>query len=159
MPRRRPRTLRIEQWKPPHGLYRQIPWPTRVDRLFPRTVSAVHRAETLRWGDESGIWPGATAAALWSYRRFLGRRGRHLYVLRSRCGCFGCELEVNVTVARDVLELVVPTLPRRARAELEELLADLDERLWRRTLPDPTATRNPGRAWWHTRIVDETSHL
>jgi hypothetical protein len=158
MPRRRPNALRNEQWKPPYHLYRPSPWPTRIDGLSRRTVSAIHRAETRRWGVESGIWPDATAAAVLSYRRFLARPGRHLHLRRSHCGCYGCELGENVATARDLLDLVLPTLPRWSRRELTLLLLRMDDELWHRTLPDPTASSNPGRAWWHSRLYDETSH-
>ncbi|MCX5387369.1 hypothetical protein [Streptomyces sp. NBC_00083] len=65
-----------------------------------------------------------------------------------------------MTRARDLLELLLPTLPFKARRELEALLATLDAELWRRTLPDPHAGRRPWRGdqWWHCRLYDETSH-
>ncbi|MFI6476036.1 hypothetical protein ACIBL5_38105 [Streptomyces sp. NPDC050516] len=62
--------------------------------------------------------------------------------------------------ARDAFELILPALPPVARRELAALLAGLDAELWRRTLPDPYAFRQPWRRgqWWHFRLYDETSH-
>ncbi|GGY20490.1 hypothetical protein GCM10010358_83410 [Streptomyces minutiscleroticus] len=136
-----------------------LPWPTRIDRLTGRTVSAIHREESRRHGE--GLWPGATQTALRHYRAFLARPGRYLYLRRSRCPCEGCELQENVALVRDLLELVLSRLPPRARRDLAALVAELDEELWRRTLPDPFAYRQPWRTggWWHWRIYDETSHL
>lgn len=137
-----------------------VPWPTRLDRLSARTVSAVHRAECGRHGDD-GLWPGVTAMALRSYRSFLARPGRWLYPAFSVCGCRTCAVPDDVAVARDVLELVLLRLPSRARRELAALLEPLDEELERRTLPDPFAHRRPwrGDAWWHRRIYHESAHL
>ncbi|TXS52321.1 hypothetical protein [Streptomyces sp. t39] len=169
MPRKRPGALRALQKEPPvfHRGARPwwnesfpVPWPTRLDRLSGRSVSAVHRTECRRPYDE-GLWPGATATALESYRRFLALPGRPLYLRLSICGCTGCDLQDDVAAARDVLELVLRRLPPRARKELAALLAPLDEELSRRTLPDPFAHRRPwrGDGWWHRRIYHESRHL
>lgn len=169
MPRKRPSVLRAQK-SVPRQLYRgagpwwdeslPVPWPSRIDRLSGRTVSAIHRAESC-CPDDQGLWPGATRAALRYYRTFLARPGRYLYLRRSRCPCDGCELQEDVALARDLLELVLARLPRRARDELAVLVAELDGEFWRRTLPDPFAYRQPRRrgGWWHWRIYDETSHL
>ncbi|MFF7776214.1 hypothetical protein ACFZCG_17510 [Streptomyces tanashiensis] len=138
-----------------------MPWPTRIDELSGRTVSAIHREEFRRPPDE-GLGPGDTRTALRSYRTFLARPGRYLYLLRTTCGCDDCELGENVAVARDLLDLVLSRLPARARGELAALVGELDEELRRRTLPDPFAYRQPwhqGGGWWHGRIFDETHHL
>ncbi len=131
------------------------PWPIRIDRLSSRTVAAVHREECRRPYDE-GLWPGATRTALETCRHFLTLPGRWLYLRRDYCGCEQCDLRHDIAVARDLLELVVSRLPPRPRRELEALLADLDEELWRRTVPDPFAHRQPHRrgAWWHQRLYD-----
>jgi hypothetical protein len=169
MPRRRPSVLRARNAIPRQKYrgagpwwdeYLPVPWPTRIDRLSGRTVSAIHREESRRPYDE-GLWPGATEAALRYYRAFLGRPGRYLYLRRSRCPCDECELQEDVALARDLIELVLSRLPPRARGELAALVAELDQELRRRTLPDPFAHRQPWRrgGWWHWRIYDETSHL
>ncbi|MGW3402377.1 hypothetical protein [Streptomyces zhihengii] len=169
MPRRRPGALRARQKKTP-VLFRStvtwgtevfpVPWPTRLDRLSRRTVSAVHRAECGR-PDGGGLWPGATDAALRSYRHFLALPGRWLYPRHSVCGCPTCDVPDDVAVARDVLELVRLRLPPGARRELTALLAPLDEELERRTVPDPFAHRRPwrGDGWWHRRMYHESAHL
>jgi hypothetical protein len=75
--------------------------------------------------DTEDVWPGATETALYWCRRFLARPGRYL--------------EISYA----------------ARRELEALLAVLDAELWRRTLPDPFAFRDPwrrGGGWWHHRL-------
>ncbi|MER6672895.1 hypothetical protein [Streptomyces sp. NPDC000983] len=173
MPRRRPGALRAQRFKPPAGHH----WPTRIDRLHPRTVSAVHRAEFLHrdlpdltdptTGHRDGtpytdrlVSPGTTAAALQSLRRFLAGPGRYLYLRRDYCVCTRCELTVNAAVARDVLDGMLPLLPPYARRDLAALLAEIDRELLHRTLPDVFAHREPWRrgAWWHARLYD-TSDL
>ncbi|GGY16759.1 hypothetical protein GCM10010299_22170 [Streptomyces tanashiensis] len=138
-----------------------LPWPTRIDKLSGRTVSAIHREECRRPPDE-GLGPGDTRTALCAYRTFLARPGRYLYLLKTTCGCDDCELGENVAVARDLLDLVLSRLPARARGELAAVVSELDEELRRRTLADPFAYRQPwhrGGGWWHGRIYDEASHL
>ncbi|MFD7713803.1 hypothetical protein ACFV6E_03965 [Streptomyces sp. NPDC059785] len=170
MPRSRPGVLRTRRAKPRRS-YRGAapwwgeplpkPWPTSIERLSSRTVSAIHREECRHRPGGGDLWPGATESALRAYRAFLARPGRHLYLRRSRCPCDGCERQENVASTRDVLEVVLRRLPPCARRDLAALVAKLDEELLRRTLPDPFAHRQPwrGDAWWHRRIYDETSHL
>ncbi|MFJ6780773.1 hypothetical protein [Streptomyces yangpuensis] len=164
MPRRRPGALRAQQALPQpmyagfeHGRddLPPRPWPTRIDRLSSRTVAAVHREECRRPYDE-GLWPGATRTALQTCRSFLALPGRWLYLRRDYCACESCDLRYDIAVARDLLELVASRLPPWPRRELEALLAGLDEELWRRTVPDPFAHRQPHRrgAWWHQRQYD-----
>ncbi|MFE1287379.1 hypothetical protein [Streptomyces sp. NPDC058751] len=177
MPRRRPGALRARRFRPPPAGV--PPWVDRIDRLSPRTVSAVHRAECLH-AESPGLLdpdlhaghrqqtpytdrlvsPGTTRDALASLRRFLSAPGRYLYMRRNYCSCTRCDLECDPAVARDVLDGILPLLPRYARRDLEHLLAELDRELLRRTLPDVFAHREPWRrgAWWHERLYD-TSDL
>ncbi|MET9570903.1 hypothetical protein ACFYNW_17630 [Streptomyces virginiae] len=164
MPRRRPSALRAQRALPrpvyagaehcrsdrPPG-----PWPARIDRLSSRTTAAIHREECRRPYDE-GLWPGATLTALETCRHFLALPGRWLYLRRDYCACEHCDLRNDIAVARDLLQLVVSRLPPRPRRELEAVLAALDGQLWRRTVPDPFARRQPHRrgAWWHQRLYD-----
>lgn len=177
MPRRRPGALRARRFRPPPvGL---LSWPTRIDRLSPRSASAVHRAECLHT-DSPGpgpalldpdpdaahrrtapytdrlVSPGITGAALASLRRFLDTPGRYLYLRRAYCPCTRCELESNPAVAREVLDGMLPLLPRYARRDLASLLTELDRELLHRTLPDAFAHREPWRRgfWWYTRLYD-----
>jgi hypothetical protein len=71
------------------------------------------------------------------------------------CPCRECSLE-GVLEARDAIELVLQKLPSRARQEVTQLIAGLDEELYRRTLPDPYSCRLPsqGTGWWHFRLHD-----
>ncbi|MFB7864393.1 hypothetical protein [Streptomyces sp. NPDC056069] len=67
-----------------------------------------------------------------------------------------------MAAARDLLALVISRLPPRARHELALLVEGLDEELYRRTLPDPFAPRQPWYQpgeWWHHRLYDESAHL
>lgn len=159
MPRKRPSALRAQNTMS-RRTHRGAGPPTRIDRLSGRTVSAIHAEEARRPRDE-GLAPGDTRIALQCFRTFLARPGRPLYVRRTPCGCDDCELGENVAVARDLLALVLSRLPPRARRELAALVAELDEELRRRTLPDPFAYRQTWRrgGWWHGRIYDESCHL
>ncbi|WP_370416607.1 hypothetical protein [Streptomyces fradiae] len=160
MPRKRPGALRAQN-QMPRRMYGSAGAPPRIDRLSGRTASAIHAEESRRPRDE-GLGPGDTRIALKCFRTFLARPGRPLYVRRTVCGCDDCELGENVAVARDLLALVLSRLPpHRARRELAALVAELDEELRRRTLPDPFAYRQTwrGGGWWHGRIYDETCHL
>ena len=123
----------------------------RIDRLSLRTSSAVQRAE--RYADTEEVWPGGTETALYWYRRFLARPGRYLDVASAVCPCPSDRLE-DVAAARDLLEHLTVLLPEPARQEFEALLTRFDAELWRRTLPDPFAFRDPGRrgGWWHLRL-------
>lgn len=147
MPRRRPGALRA-----PHPKLYALHQPYRIDRLSPRTSATLRRVE--RETDTEDVWPGATETALYWCRRLLARPGRYLEVPYAVCPCPSDSLE-DVTEARDVLERAVVLLPVPARRELEALLAVLDADLWRRTLPDPFAFRDPRRragGWWHHRL-------
>ncbi|MER7733412.1 hypothetical protein ABTX80_21225 [Streptomyces erythrochromogenes] len=164
MPRKRPsavraqRALPLQRYTGAGGCWYAEPprpWPTRIDRLSPRTVAAIHREECRRPYDE-GLWPGATRTALDTCRYFLALPGRRLYLRRDYCACESCDLRNDIAVARDLLDLVASRLPPWPRRELAARLAALDEELWRRTLPDPFAHRQPHRrgAWWHQRLYD-----
>ncbi|MFZ3467741.1 hypothetical protein ACODT3_38685 [Streptomyces sp. 4.24] len=125
--------------------------PYRIDRLSPRASASVYRAE--RYADAEGVWPGATETALFWYRQFLAGPGRYLEIGHAVCPCPSDSLE-DVAEARDVLEHVALLLPVPARREFRAFLSRLDAELWRRTLPDPFAFRDPRRrgGWWHQRL-------
>ncbi|THA47821.1 hypothetical protein E6R62_30170 [Streptomyces sp. A1136] len=146
MPRRRPGALRA-----PHVRLSGWGRPCRIDRLSRRTSAAVHRLE--RRADIDDVWPGCVEVALHWYRQFLAQPGRYLEIPYAVCPCPSDSLE-DVAEARDMLERVLPLLPAPARQELEDTVVRLDEELWRRTLPDPFAGRDPWRrgAWWHYRL-------
>ncbi|MBO7936108.1 hypothetical protein JTP77_009095 [Streptomyces sp. S9] len=116
--------------------------------------SARHRRQTLY--TDRLVTPGITRAAVAALRRFLATPGRYLYMRRDYCTCARCDLEHNPAAARDVLEGMLPLLPRYARRDLESLLTELDGELLHRTLPDVFAHREPWRrgAWWHERLYD-----
>ncbi len=162
MPRRRPRVLRAQ--RVPRQVYADTgSWGVGLPKRWRpsrRIVSAIRREE-YRSSFGEGWWPGAALEAIDAYRAFLARPGKYLYLLLSISGSQDQELRENVAVARDLLEVVVHRLPTRARRDLEALLAEMDDELRRRTLPDPLAYRQPYRrgGWWHWRIYDETHHL
>ncbi len=136
------------------------PRPARIGGLSSRTASAIRREEFRRL--DKGLLPGDTQVALQCYRSFLARPGRYLYLTATVCGCHECGLKEDVAMARDLLELVLANIPPRARRELAALVGQLDDKLYRRTLPDPLALRRsrcPGEGWWHWRLYDESSHL
>ncbi|MFE9459531.1 hypothetical protein [Streptomyces californicus] len=137
-----------------------VPVPARIGGLSSRTVAAIHCVEFRNLG--KGLLPGDTRTALRCYRWFLSRPGRYLYLTATVCGCYECGLKEDVAIARDLIELVLARLSRRARRELASLVAVLDGELERRTLPDPHAHRRPwvpGERWWHHRLYDESHHL
>lgn len=117
MPRRRPKGLRAERWRPRRG----VP----VRRI--RGISAATRV-AIRKLEEDRLWPGAVAAALAECRWYLGQPGRVLPDLVIGCDC------CDPLVARDRLEDVLLWLPRGARADLGRLVARLDAEFDRRAV-------------------------
>jgi hypothetical protein len=117
MPRRRPRGLRAERWRP----RREIP----VRRI--RGVSAATRV-AIRKLEEERLWPGAVAAALAECRWYLRQPGRVLPDPAVGCDC------CDPLVARDRLEDVLLWLPRGARTDLGRLVARLDTEFDRRAV-------------------------
>jgi len=95
------------------------------------------------------LWTNAVADALVTYRRFLSRPGRYLYLACADCPC------CDPCTARDTLAEAIRRLPDHARVALTRVVARLDAEFERRTLPDPFASLiGPwyAAAWWRRRI-------
>lgn len=141
MPRRRPKGLRAERWRPRRG----VP----VRRI--RGVSAATRL-AIRKLEEDRLWPGAVAAALAECRSYLGQPGRVLPDPVIGCDC------CDPLVARDRLEDVLLWLPRGARADLGRLLAGLDAEFDRRAVSLSShlmlATPFSACGYWRRRFME-----
>jgi hypothetical protein len=133
MPRRRPKIVRDECWRPSrHVRVRRIP------AVSSRTRAAVRRVE-----DEHG-YPNMVANALVRCELAFRQPGRYLN------GPKGWDPGIEIEDARDDLEAVMRCLPSGARADLGRLVQRIDEEFERRTLPDPgpASGRTAGRWWW-----------
>ncbi|REH25966.1 hypothetical protein BCF44_1355 [Kutzneria buriramensis] len=126
-----------------------------IDRLSPHTSAAIRLAEHSHQGHH--IRPDGTAEFLRRYRNFVHRPERNLRLVASEMPCCpGCQYD-DIAVVRDALQEVMRVLPRQARIELRQLLANLDAEFRRRTLPDPdpehwTDWSGTPDAWWHRRL-------
>jgi hypothetical protein len=146
MPRKRPSALRVTDAVLPAdrlvgpGRTRDF---SRIKGLSARTSEAVQRLEAERF------WPGYVLYSLTAYSRFLRQPGRFLSLgPREVCSC------CDPVWARDELQEALDALPPGAR-DLRRIVARLDRRFERRTLPDPRPPRDgESTAWWHYRIYD-----
>lgn len=138
MPRKRPKQVRAEHWRPRRG----VPV-VRIRGVTAATRVAIHRLEDER------LWAGAVVAALRECRRHLEQPGRVLPDPVMGCAC------CDPLVARDLLEDVLRWLPRGARTDLGRLVARMDAEFARRsaplgahlTLPPPFGACGPWRQW------------
>jgi hypothetical protein len=133
MPRRRPKVVRAEQWRPP----KHVPV-RRVRGVSSRTRAAIRRVEDER------LWPNAVADALSRFEWAFKQPGRYLNA--SQAYSPGIEVEDG----RDDLDAALRHLPRGARADLSRLVARIDAEFERRTLPNPgwVSEWTAGRWWW-----------
>lgn len=133
MPRRRPKDLRAEQWRP----HRYVP-ASRIPQVSALTRAAIRRVE------EQRLRPDLVATALTQFEWAFRQPGRYLNA--SQVWEPGLEIED----ARDDLEEVMRYLPRGARADLGRLITRIDDEFERRTLPDPGQMHEwtAGRWWW-----------
>ena len=132
MPRRRPKALRADRWKPS----RHVPV-RRIRGVSARTRAAVRRVEDdLQWG--SDLVFKALAGFEWEFRQ----PGRYL-----DASVFWTP---GLADARDDLEEVLRRLPPGARRDLGRLVERIDVEFERRTLPDPGSAGDwaAGRWWW-----------
>ncbi|MFF2078713.1 hypothetical protein ACFVXG_28675 [Kitasatospora sp. NPDC058162] len=138
MPRRRPKGLRAERWRP-----RQTVPVRRIRGVSGLTRAAIRRVEDERLGPNAVFW------ALAECRRYLAQPGRVLP--EPEVGCDEC----NPVLARDELEAVLRWLPRGARVDLGRLVARLDAEFDRRSAL-MSGPRIPGpplgvEGWWRRR--------
>jgi hypothetical protein len=134
MPRRRPKALRDERWKP----RKHVPV-RRIHGVSAQTRAAVRRVEDdLRWGPDLVF--GALARFEWTFRQ----PGRYLNLSAT------VDPGLEVEDARDDLEEVLRRLPAGARKDLGRLVRRIDAEFERRTLPDPGPVSDwaAGRRWW-----------
>lgn len=133
MPRRRPKAVRVERWRPVQGVPVQ-----RVRKVSARTRAAIRRVEAER------LWPGAVADALSRFEWAFRQPGRYLNASEVY------EPGLEVEDARDVLDEAMRWLPPGARADLGRLVERIDREFERRTLPDPGPFSDwaAGRWWW-----------
>ncbi|GGR77465.1 hypothetical protein GCM10010269_15900 [Streptomyces humidus] len=132
MPRRRPKAVRAERWRPPkHVLVRQIPG------VSARTRAAVRRVEA------EYLWPDAVAYALSRFEWAFRQPGRYLTGPYESPG-------IEIEDGRDDLEVALQRLPGGARADLGRLVEQIDIEFERRTLPNPgwVSEWTAGRWWW-----------
>ncbi|GGM63745.1 hypothetical protein GCM10011608_56330 [Micromonospora sonchi] len=134
MPRRKPKFLRQERWKPARGYpVRRVRGVSALTRVAVRRVEAAH------------YWPNAIADALERYRSLLRQPGR--YLDGQSASSPGLEPED----ARDLLEDVLRQLSRGARKDLERVIFPLDDDFKRRTLPALWWTDWAAGRWWYQR--------
>ncbi|MFJ7126129.1 hypothetical protein [Streptomyces sp. NPDC098101] len=135
MPRRRPKAVRAERWRPRgHVVVR------RIHGVSARTRAAVRRVE------EERVRPGAVADALARFAWTFRQPGRYLNASEVR------QPGLEVEDARDDLEEVMLHLPLGARRDLGRLVARIDEEFERRTLPNPRPVRvRASDGWWWAR--------
>ena len=132
MPRRRPKVVRAERWRPrKHVPVRRIPG------VSARTRAAVRRVEA------EYLWPDAVADALSRFEWAFRQPGRHLTGPYESPG-------IEIEDGRDDLEVALQRLPRGARADLGRLVERIDVEYERRTLPNPgwVSEWTAGRWWW-----------
>jgi hypothetical protein len=136
MPRRSPGALRAQK-----QLVRDSRRFSQIPGLGRSAQAAVRRLEADRF------WPGCLRDSLDQFEQFLRRPGRWLYVPLADCPCH------DPLASRDNVEAILGALPLRARRELRQILARLDEEFEQRTLPDPMALVRFGAGWWHRRLT------
>jgi hypothetical protein len=137
MPRRSPGALRAQK-RLSRGGSRQF---SQISGLGRSAQAAVRRLEADRF------YPGYLRDGLDQFEQFLRSPGRLLYVPLADCPCH------DPVYGRDTVEAMLNALPLRARRELREIVALLDDEFERRTLPDPTAPVELGAGWWHRRLT------
>jgi hypothetical protein len=93
--------------------------------------------------DDPRLQPGDVAAAFRVWHRIVSGPAR-----RARDHALHADCEWCNPPSRDVLELALHRLPRRAARELRELVEPLDERFLRLTIPLPSKPPGP---WWALR--------
>jgi hypothetical protein len=136
MPRRRPKAVRAERWRP-HG---DVPV-RRIPGVSARTRAAVRRVEA------EYLRPNAVADALSGFEWAFRQPGRYLTGPGESPG-------IEIEDGRDDLEVALLHLPSGARSDLGRLVERIDVEFERRTLPDPgwVSEWAAGRGWWWRRI-------
>ncbi|RKN34961.1 hypothetical protein D7294_31300 [Streptomyces hoynatensis] len=119
-----------------------------VPGLSARTLAAIAAAERER------LWPGAAHEAWRRWHRLVHAPGHGvLYPYAVGVGLWPVPIGDwwYPDECRAALETIRRAVPRRCAAELGALLAPLDERYLRRTLPDPAAPAD--EPWWRRRLL------
>ena len=109
-----------------------------IEGLSARTHAAI------RYAEDHGFWPNATAEALARYRRWLRPPGRYID------DGWGPD-EDDAGEARDTLHEVMLALPPTPRRELKRHLQPLDEDFLRRSLPAQWWSPYAVGRWWFQR--------
>lgn len=133
MPRRRPKAVRAERWRP-----RWQDPVLRVPGVSARTRAAIRRIE------DQQTWPNAVAKALSCIEWAFKQPGRYL-----DASPFDSP---GVGDARDDLEWAMLHLPPGAKRDLGRLITRIDEEFERRTLPEPNYNEWATTCWWWTRM-------
>ncbi|GAA3905760.1 hypothetical protein GCM10022207_88910 [Streptomyces lannensis] len=135
MPRRRPKAVRAERWRP------RWQYPVlRVPGVSARTRAAIRRVE------DQEMWPNAVAHALSRFEWAFKQPGRYLNASEV------CSPGIEVEDARDDLEWAMLHLPPGAKRDLGRLITRIDEEFERRTLPEPNNIEWAMSGWWWTRM-------
>jgi hypothetical protein len=137
MPRRSPGALRAQK-RLVRGDSQRF---SQISGLGRTAQAAVRRLEADRF------WPGCLRDSLDQFEKFLRSPGRLLYVPLADCPCH------DPLNGRDTVEAMLDALPLRARRELREIVARLDQEFEQRTLPDPSSPVELGAGWWHRRLT------
>jgi len=132
MPRRRPKAVRAERWRP----RKHVPV-RRISDVSARTRAAVRRVEA------EYLWPDAVADALSRFEWAFRQPERYLTGPYESPG-------IEIEDGRDDLEVALQRLPRGARADLGRLVERIDVEYERRTFPNPgwVSEWTAGRWWW-----------
>ncbi len=120
-----------------------------IPGLSARALAEVARIER----DRPGFQPGKGYDAYRAWLAVAELPGNVVY-FGTPVGCGYDEEHVYYYADgwRDVLETLVCGLSPPSERELRGVLAPLDERLRRRTLPDPAAPPAPDAYWWRRRL-------
>ncbi|MDA1361717.1 hypothetical protein O1R50_18965 [Glycomyces luteolus] len=137
MPRKPPARVRAQQRRiVPPATPRPIP-------RIPGASSALQGATARLEHDDPRFSPGDVASAFHVWHRAVSGPAR-----RARDHARHADCELCNPPSRDVLELALHLLPRRSAQELRRLVAPLDERFMRLTIPLPGKPPGP---WWTLR--------
>ncbi len=121
--------------------------PTRHIQGAPKDV--LHAVS--QW-ERRHLWPGAVAEAFLRYRKFVQQPGRLIYGLPGGlCPCCVDYYDLSADDPRATLQEALAQMPKGKGQKLRRMVAELDNRLLARSLPDPWAP--PQWPWWRRRCT------
>lgn len=135
MPRKRPGTLR--RVRTPKSSWHDVPHVPGLDSLSQYEVSTIELQTARDWARE-GLWPGAIAEALLSWRTISRQPSTRIF-LPCCCGRH----------PRALLEKALDALTTPTARALAKLISELDDEFRRRTVPDPHLSS--ALPWWDQR--------